>query len=51
MTASPGHADGWVKYSATVPDNRPAGDYTPRIIPKNEEVAVPLEYKRILWQH
>ena len=46
-----GHAEGWMKYSATVPDSRPAGDYTPRIVPKNADLAVPLEYRRILWQH
>jgi starch phosphorylase len=51
MQASPGHAEGWMKYSATVPDSRPAGDYTPRIVPKNADLAVPLEYRRILWQH
>jgi starch phosphorylase len=43
--------DGWVHYSATAPLTRSAGDYTPRIIARNEEIAIPLEYERILWQH
>lgn len=37
-------------YRATVPADRPAGDYTPRIIPYRDGVAVPLETALILWQ-
>jgi starch phosphorylase len=44
-------AAGWMSYSASVPANRPAGDYTPRIIARNADISVPLEYDRIIWQH
>jgi starch phosphorylase len=37
-------------YAATVPSTRPASDYTPRLIPHYDGVAVPLEDARILWQ-
>ena len=37
-------------YRAGVPDVRPATDYTARLIPQREGVAVPLESSRILWQ-
>lgn len=37
-------------YSAAVPATRPASDFTPRIIPRIEGLAVPLEAPMILWQ-
>ncbi len=37
-------------YRASVPATRPAADYTPRVIPHHDGVAVPLEANRILWQ-
>ena len=37
-------------YQATVPAARPAGDYTARVTPHCDGVAVPLEDARILWQ-
>ena len=37
-------------YHATVPTARPARDYTARVIPHCDGVAVPLEDTRILWQ-
>jgi starch phosphorylase len=37
-------------FSAQVPATRPATDYTARIIPQHDGVAVPLEAARILWQ-
>jgi starch phosphorylase len=37
-------------YGCTVTGNRPATDYTPRVIPHFDGVAVPLEAGRILWQ-
>jgi starch phosphorylase len=37
-------------YSAQVPATRPAIDYTTRVIPQHDGVAVPLEANRILWQ-
>jgi glycogen phosphorylase len=43
-----GHA--W-SYGAKVPANRPARDYTARIVPKHAGVAVPLEAPYIIWQH
>jgi starch phosphorylase len=42
-------ADGYF-YSAAVSSNRPASDYTARVIPYCDGVAVPLEANRILWQ-
>jgi glycogen phosphorylase len=33
-----------------VPSSRPAGDYTPRIVPAFSDAQVPLEAKEILWQ-
>ena len=37
-------------YSASVPDTRPADDYTARIIPHDTEILVPLEVSQIVWQ-
>jgi len=37
-------------YSTAVPVSRPVTDYTARIIPNHESVAVPLEAAPILWQ-
>ncbi|MGO9126152.1 MAG: alpha-glucan family phosphorylase [Terriglobales bacterium] len=37
-------------YHATVPSTRPARDYTARMMPHCDGVAVPLEDSRILWQ-
>jgi starch phosphorylase len=37
-------------YAAKVPAARPAGDYTPRIVPHKEGASVPLEAPQILWQ-
>jgi starch phosphorylase len=37
-------------YRATVPANRPASDYTARVIPRRDGAAIPLENTRILWQ-
>jgi starch phosphorylase len=45
----PGAAGGYV-YSATVPANRPATDYTARVIPHYSGVSIPLEAARILWR-
>jgi starch phosphorylase len=36
-------------YSAAVPANRPASEFTPRIIPYHPEAIVPLEAAQILW--
>ena len=41
---------GGFAYRATVPANRPAADYTARVIPHYDGVAIPLEDPRILWQ-
>jgi starch phosphorylase len=38
-------------YSATVSATRPSADYTARVLPHYEGVAIPLEDSRILWQH
>jgi len=37
-------------YSATVSADRPSGDYTARMVPRREGVAIPLEDARIIWQ-
>jgi starch phosphorylase len=43
-------ASGGYVYSATVPAARMAEDYTARVIPHCDGVAIPLEDARILWQ-
>jgi len=45
----PGASGGYV-YSAAVSAARPAADYTARVIPGCDGVAIPLEDARILWQ-
>jgi len=37
-------------YSATVAVGRPPSDYTARVMPRGDGVAIPLEDARILWQ-
>ena len=37
-------------YSAAVSAARPPADYTARVIPHCDSVAIPLENARILWQ-
>jgi starch phosphorylase len=37
-------------YRGMVPASRPASDYTARIIPRHDGIAIPLENARILWQ-
>ncbi|MEJ2007648.1 MAG: alpha-glucan family phosphorylase [Acidobacteriota bacterium] len=46
----PAAADGGYVYRAQVPASRPATDYTARVIPHCDGVAIPLEDARILWQ-
>ena len=43
-------ASGGYVYSAAVSAARPSADYTARVIPQCDGVAIPLEYPRILWQ-
>jgi starch phosphorylase len=45
-----GTSDGYL-YNGFVPAVRPAAEYTPRLIPYYNGVAVPLESNQILWQH
>ena len=45
----PGEAGGYI-FSATVSSSRPANDYTARITPHFDGIAVPLEAGWILWQ-
>jgi starch phosphorylase len=45
----PGASGGYV-YSAAVSAARPPEDYTARVIPRRDGVAIPLEEARILWQ-
>lgn len=44
----PGAATGFT-YTAAIAANRPAADYTPRIVPQHAEALVPLEAPFILW--
>jgi starch phosphorylase len=37
-------------YVATAPASRPAGDFTPRLVPYHAAAGVPLEANQILWQ-
>lgn len=46
LTGAPG---GWL-YRTRVPADRPASDYTARVIPQHPGVAIPLEDARIAWQ-
>jgi len=41
---------GVYRYSGSVPATRPHTDYTPRLRPQFDGVAIPLEAGRILWQ-
>ena len=45
-----GDASGSYVYSAAVSASRPAEDYTVRVIPHCDSVAVPLEVTPVLWQ-
>ena len=45
----PVDTNGYV-YSARVPTTRPATDYTARVMPHRDGVAIPLEATQILWQ-
>jgi len=42
---------GGYRYRSEVPADRPAGDFTVRLLPRRDGVAIPLENSRILWQH
>ena len=44
------NASGGNVYSTAVSAARPPTDYTARVIPHCEGVAIPLEHARILWQ-
>jgi len=37
-------------YAAEVPVTRPAGDYTPRALPRRPPALLPLESTHILWR-
>jgi starch phosphorylase len=43
-------ASGGYVYTAAVSAARPPVDYTARVIPRHDGIAIPLEYSRILWQ-
>jgi len=51
VARQPDAPDDHMLYSAKVPANRPASDYTPRVIPCGLKASVPLEAPHILWQH
>ena len=48
--SAPAGASGACVYRAMVPATRPATDYTARVIPKKDGVAIPLEAPLISWQ-
>ena len=51
MVRDPQLADGGgYRYSAEVPSDRPAADYTPRIVSRFPGASIPLEARQILWQ-
>lgn len=50
MIINPKHENGAVIFCATVPADRPSHHYTPRILPVNPLVSIPLECSNILWQ-
>lgn len=37
------------QYTASVPDGRPASDFTPRVVPYHPAARIPLEASEILW--
>jgi len=43
-----GSGSAWT-FDATIPADRPAGDFTPRVVPRHPGASVPLECQRILW--
>ncbi len=43
-------APGTYLYSAAVPSDRPAGHYTPRVLPQRDGLSIPLEVAWITWQ-
>jgi starch phosphorylase len=45
----PGAVNGFL-YRASVPTERPAGDYTPRVVPRRDRARVPIEATMIAWQ-
>jgi starch phosphorylase len=48
--AIPGAVNGYL-FLADCPSDRPAQDFTPRIVPFHPEASVPLEESLILWKH
>jgi starch phosphorylase len=51
MSRAPAASSGGVYvYDCTITGTRPTSDYTPRVIPRFDGVAVPLEAGHILWQ-
>jgi len=46
--AAAGAVNGWI-YQVTINSNRPAEDYTPRVVPYHPEASVPLEAIQLLW--
>ena len=47
---APEHETGEHIYEGSVPADRPASDYTPRVIPAHAAAKIPLEAAHILWQ-
>lgn len=48
--ATTADSPGYLVYSIAIPAERPANDYTVRVIPYNPQLMVPLEESHILWQ-
>ena len=45
-----GAVDGACLYAGLAPGTRPAGHYTPRVIPRREGALIPAEISLIAWQ-
>lgn len=51
LSGDPEGSEGVLIYRASLPDIRPAADYTARALPQNAELFLPIESPQILWQH
>ncbi len=49
-SALPGAVNGFV-FSGLIPSDRPASDYTVRVVPHHPAAFVPIENQNILWEH
>jgi starch phosphorylase len=50
LIREPDDASGAYEYSVSISGARALGDYTPRLVPRHPDAAIPLEAAQILWQ-